>query len=163
MIHGTVRRFAGSELVNDWWPVVVLPPIMLASAALSSDPAVQPITVLSVLATIVACLPLVPRRHLSFTVLVLPVTAGVALEVWALNPTSTIALIPMVALFECALRSDRRQSIVMAAAVVPCVVVVCLLFHHGGISDEQLDPQRHRRRDRERSHEEGDERIAVDG
>jgi len=136
MIGGTVRRFAGSEIVNDWWPVVVLPPIMIANAALSSDPAVQPVTVISVLATIVACLPLVLRRHFSFVVLVVPVTAGVALEVWALNPSSTLALIPMVALFECALRGDRRQSIVMGTAVVPCVVLVCLLFHHGGTADE---------------------------
>jgi signal transduction histidine kinase len=136
MIGGTVRRFAGWELVNDWWPVVVLPPIMIANAALSSDPAIEPITVVSVLATIVACLPLVLRRHFSFVVLVVPVTAGVALEVWALNPSSTIALIPMVALFECALRGDRRQSIVMAAGVVPCVVVVVLLFGHGGTADE---------------------------
>jgi signal transduction histidine kinase len=136
MIGATVRRFAGSELVNDWWPVVVLPPIMLANAALSSDPSVRSITVVSVLATIVACLPLALRRHFSFTVLVVPVTAGVALEVWALNPSSTIALIPMVALLECALRGDRRQSIVMGAAVVPCVVIVCLIFHHGGTSDE---------------------------
>jgi signal transduction histidine kinase len=136
MIDGTVRRFAGSELVNDWWPVVVLPPIMVANAALSNDPAIKPITVVSVLATIVACLPLVLRRHFSFVVLVLPVTAGVALEVWQLNASSTLALIPMVALLECALRGDRRQSLVMGAGVVPCVVVVCLLFHHGGTSDE---------------------------
>jgi signal transduction histidine kinase len=135
MIRGTVRRIAESELVNDWWPVVVLPPIMLADAALSSDPAVKPITVLSVLATIVACLPLVLRRHLGFGALVLPVTAGVALEVWQLNPSGTIALIPMVALLECTLRGDRRRSVVMAAAVVPCVFVVVLLFHHGGTAD----------------------------
>jgi signal transduction histidine kinase len=136
MIGGTVRRFAGSELVNDWWPVVVLPPILLADAAISSDPAVKPITAISVLATIVACLPLVLRRHLGFGALVLPVTAGVALEVWQLNPSQTIALIPMVALLECALRGDRKRSLIMAAAVVPCVFVVVLFFHHGGTSDE---------------------------
>jgi signal transduction histidine kinase len=135
MIAGTVRRFAGSELVNDWWPVVVLPPIMVLNAAVSSDPAIKPITVVSVLATVVACLPLVLRRHVSFAVMVLPVTAGVALEVWQLNPSSTVALIPMVALLECALRSDRRRSLIMAAAIVPCVLVVVLLFHHGGTGD----------------------------
>jgi len=134
MIAGTVRRFAESELVKDWWPVVVLPPIMVLNAAISSDPAIKPITVVSVLATVVACLPLVLRRHVSFTVLVVPVTAGVALEVWQLNPSSTLALIPMVALLECALRTDRRWSLIMAAAVVPCVFVVVLLFHHGGIA-----------------------------
>ena len=72
MIAQTVRRFAGSELVNDWWPVVVLPPIMVLNAAISSDPAIKPITVVSVLATVVACLPLVLRRHYSFQVMVLP-------------------------------------------------------------------------------------------
>ena len=41
----------------------------------------------------------------------------------------------MVALLECALRGDRRRSLVMAAAVVPCVLVVVLLFHHGGTAD----------------------------
>jgi signal transduction histidine kinase len=67
--------------------------------------------------------------------MVLPVTAGVALVVWQLNPSSTVALIPMVALLECALRSDRRRSLIMAAAIVPCVFVVVLFFHHGGTSD----------------------------
>jgi signal transduction histidine kinase len=135
MIDGTVRRFAGSEIVLDWWPVVVLPPIMIADAALSSDPAVKPITVVSVLATIVACLPLVLRRHLGFWALVVPVTAGVSLQIWQLNPSGTVALIPMVALLECALRGDRRRSLVMAAAVIPCVLVCELLFRHGGSSD----------------------------
>jgi signal transduction histidine kinase len=135
MIAGTVRRFAGSELVNDWWPVVVLPPIMVLNAAISSDPAIKPITVVSVLATVVACLPLVLRRHYSFQVMVLPVTAGVALVVWQLNPSSTVALIPMVALLECTLRVDRRRSLLIAAAIVPCVFVVVLFFHHGGTAD----------------------------
>src|SRR5450432_1718310 len=128
MIAGKVRRFARSELVNDWWPVAVLPPIMVLNAAVSSDPAIKPITVVSVLATVVACLPLVLRRHVSFAVMVLPVTAGVALVVWQLNPSSTVALIPMVALLECALRSDRRRSLIMAAAIVPCVFLVVLFF-----------------------------------
>jgi signal transduction histidine kinase len=135
MIAGKVRRFAGSELLNDWWPVAVLPPIMVLNAAVSSDPAIKPITVVSVLATVVACLPLVLRRHVSFAVMVLPVTAAVALEVWQLNPSSTVALIPMVALLECALRSDRRRSLIMAAAIVPCVFVIVLFFHHGGTAD----------------------------
>jgi signal transduction histidine kinase len=135
MIGGTVRRLAGSDIVLDWWPVVILPPIMIADAALSSDPAVKPITVVSVLATIVACLPLVLRRHLGFWALVVPVTAGVSLEIWQLNAAGTLALIPMVALLECALRGDRRRSLVMAAAVVPCVLVCSVVFRHGPTSD----------------------------
>jgi signal transduction histidine kinase len=124
-------RFARSELIQDWWPVVVLPPILIADAALSTDPAVKPITVISVLATIVACLPLVLRRHVSFKVLCVPITAGVALTVWQLNPHDTVALIPMVALLEMAQRGDRRRSLLMALTVVPCVLIVVIPFTNG--------------------------------
>ena len=55
--------------------------------------------------------------------------------VWQLNPSSTVALIPMVALLECTLRVDRRRSLLIAAAIVPCVFVVVLFFHHGGTAD----------------------------
>ena len=125
------RRLARSELIQDWWPVVVLPPILIADAALSTNPAVKPITVISVLATVVACLPLVLRRHVSFKVLCAPITAGVALTVWQLNPHDTVALIPMVGLLELAQRGDRRRSLLMALTVVPCVLVVVLPFTHG--------------------------------
>ncbi len=126
-----MRRLADSELVKDWWPVIVLPPILLTDAALSSDPAVKPVTPVSVLATIIACLPLVLRRHVSFAMMVVPITAAVALELWLLNPSGTIALIPMVALLECAQRVDRRRSLWMAVAVVPCVTALALVFNHG--------------------------------
>jgi len=125
------RRLARSDLIQDWWPVVVLPPILVADAALSTDPAVKPITVISVLATVVACLPLVLRRHVSFKVLCLPITAGVALTVWQLNPHDTVALIPMVALLELAQRGDRRRSLLMALTVVPCVLIVVIPFTNG--------------------------------
>jgi signal transduction histidine kinase len=132
MIGGAVAtRLARSELIQDWWPVVLLPPILIADAALSTDPAVKPITVVSVLATVVACLPLVLRRHLSFKLLCVPITAGVALVVWQLNPHDTVALIPMVALLELAQRGDRRRSLLMALMVVPCVLIVVIPFTHG--------------------------------
>jgi signal transduction histidine kinase len=124
-------RLARSELIQNWWPVVLLPPILIADAALSTDPAVKPITVISVLATFVACLPLVLRRHLSFKVLCVPITAGVALVVWQLNPHDTVALIPMVALLELAQRGDRRRSLLMALMVAPCVLIVVIPFTHG--------------------------------
>ena len=125
------RRLARSELIQDWWPVVVLPPILIADAALSTNPAVKPITVISVLATVVACLPLVLRRHVSFKVLCAPITAGVALTVWQLNPHDTVALIPMVGLLELAQRGDRRRSLLMALTVVPCVLIVVIPFTNG--------------------------------
>ena len=125
------RRLASSELIQDWWPVVVLPPILIVDAALSTDPAVKPITVISVLATVVACLPLVLRRHVSFKVLCVPITAGVALTVWQLNPHDTVSLIPMVALLELAQRGDRRRSLLMALTVVPCVLIVVIPFTNG--------------------------------
>ena len=63
--------------------------------------------------------------------MVVPITAAVALELWLLNPSGTIALIPMVALLECAQRVDRRRSLWMAVAVVPCVTALALVFNHG--------------------------------
>jgi signal transduction histidine kinase len=131
IVWAVARRLARSELIQDWWPVVVLPPILIVDAALSTDPAVKPITVISVLATIVACLPLVLRRHVSFKLLCVPITAGVALTVWQLNPHDTVSLIPMVALLELAQRGDRRRSLLMALTIVPCVLVVVLPFTHG--------------------------------
>jgi signal transduction histidine kinase len=129
--RAVARRLPRSELIQDWWPVVVLPPILIAEAALSTDPAVKPITVISVLATVVACLPLVLRRHVSFKVLCVPITAGVALTVWQVNPHDTVSLIPMVALLELAQRGDRRRSVLMALMVVPCVLIVVIPFTHG--------------------------------
>jgi signal transduction histidine kinase len=129
--RAVATRLARSEMIQDWWPVVVLPPILIADAALSTDPAVKPITVISVLATVVACLPLVLRRHVSFKVLCVPITAGVALTVWQLNPHDTVALIPMVALLELAQRGDRRRSLLMALTVVPCVLIVAIPFTNG--------------------------------
>src|SRR3954469_2216818 len=110
----------------DWLPVAVLPPVMIGDAALTT--AGRPITVLSVLAAFAGAAPLVLRRRLSFPVLAPILVAGIVLVLWQLNPGNTVVLIPMVALFELAVRGDRRRSLWMALAVVPCVLVSIVPF-----------------------------------
>jgi signal transduction histidine kinase len=109
-----------------WLPVVVLPPLLVLDAALSSDgPAVS---VLGVLAAVAGCLPLLLRRRLSFVALAPLLTAGIVLVLWQLEPGNTVVLIPMVALVEFAARGDRRRSLWMALSVVPCVIVSVVPF-----------------------------------
>jgi signal transduction histidine kinase len=109
-----------------WLPVVVLPPILVADAALSDGgPAVS---APGVLAAVVGCLPLLLRRRLSFPALFPVLTAGIVLVLFALEPGNTVVLIPMVALVELAARGNRRRSLWMAAAVVPCVFVSVVGF-----------------------------------
>jgi signal transduction histidine kinase len=109
-----------------WLPVVVLPPVLLVDGALSAEgPA---ISMLGVLAAIVGCLPLLLRRRLSFLALAPLLTAGIVLELFAIRPSNTVVLIPMVALVELAARGDRRRSLWMALSVIPCVVVAVLPF-----------------------------------
>ena len=109
-----------------WLPVAVLPPLLVLDAALSSDgPAVS---VLGVLAAIVACLPLVVRARLPFGVLAPLLTAGIILVLWQLEPGNTVVLIPMVALVELAQRGDRRRTLWVGLAVLPCVVISVLPF-----------------------------------
>ncbi|MFZ0039979.1 MAG: sensor histidine kinase [Solirubrobacteraceae bacterium] len=123
------RRAAPPGLLIDWLPVIVLPPILVIDAALSAHG--KPITVVSVLAAVVACLPLVLRRRLSFPLLAPLLVAGILLALWLLHPGNTVVLIPMVALFELALNGDRRRSLWMSLAVVPCVVISILPFASG--------------------------------
>jgi signal transduction histidine kinase len=129
MLRAQVRAIRGSRWAIDWLPVVVLPPVLVIDAALSSLG--KPITVLSVLAGIVGCLPLVLRRRVSFPAQVAPLVGGIVLVLWQLHPVQTVVLIPMWALFECARRGDRRQSMWMSVAVVPCVVVSVIPFARG--------------------------------
>jgi signal transduction histidine kinase len=121
MVGAMGKRLVRSPTVAAWWPVVVLPPLMVLDAALKTEgPGVSP---LGVLAAVVACLPLVLRRRISFALLAPLITAGVVLALWALEPGNTVVLIPMVALVELAARGDRRRTLWMGLAVVPCVVV----------------------------------------
>ena len=111
-----------------WFPVVVLPPLLVLDAALTSDgPAVS---LPGVLAAVVACLPLLLRRRLGFAALAPLLTAGIVLVLWQLEPGNTVVLIPMVALGELAARGDRRHSVWIGLAVIPCVIVSIAPFGH---------------------------------
>ncbi len=123
------KRLACSPVVLDWLPVVVVPVVLVTDAALSA--AGKPLGVVNVLLTIVACLPLALRRHLSFPALTPLIVGGVVLVLWQLHPANTVVLIPMVALFELALSGDRRRSLWMSLAIVPCVFVSVIPFASG--------------------------------
>jgi signal transduction histidine kinase len=127
MISGAVaRRAIANATLLDWLPVAVVPPILVADAAISA--AGHPITVVNVLAGIVGCLPLVIRRRVPLPALFLLVTGGIVLVLWRLHPPNTVVLIPMIALFELARRGDRRRSLWMSVATVPCVFVSVVPF-----------------------------------
>jgi signal transduction histidine kinase len=120
------RRVVSSREFLDWLPVAVVPPIMILDAATSSG--AKPITVASVLAAFVGCLPLVVWRRVPFAAMFPLVTAGIILVLWQLHPPNTVVIIPMIALFELALSGDRRRSLWMAVATVPCVFISCVPF-----------------------------------
>lgn len=126
MTGAVVGRLARNPVVVAWLPVVVLPPVLVLDGALASGgPAV---TVFGLLAAIIGCLPLVLRRRLPFVALALPLTAGIVLVLWQLEPGTTVVLIPMVALVEIAQRGTRRRTLWTACAVMPCVAVAVLPF-----------------------------------
>jgi signal transduction histidine kinase len=106
--------------------VAVLPPILLADSLIGSEG--PDVTALGVLAAVVGCLPLVLRSRLGFVALAPLLVTGIILILWQLEPGSTVVLIPMVALFELATRSERRRNVWFALEVVPCVVVSVLPF-----------------------------------
>ena len=113
-----------------WLPVVALPPVLVADAALSSDgPAV---TVTGVLAAFVACLPLLARQRLGFVALAPLLTGSVVLVLWQLEPGNTVVLIPAVALAELAARTERRRVFWIALGVAPCVIVGVAPFADDG-------------------------------
>ena len=126
MSGAVAARLARNAIVAAWWPVVVLPPLLVLDAALTSGG--PRVTVLGVLAAVVGCLPLVLRRRLRFALLAPLLTAGIVLALWRLEPGNTVVLIPMVALVELAARGDRRRTLWMGVAVVPCVVVSIVPF-----------------------------------
>jgi signal transduction histidine kinase len=127
MISGVMaRRAVANPVVMDWLPVAMVPPILVADAAISV--AGHPITIVNVLAGIVGCMPLAMRRQVPLPVLFVLVTGGIVLVLWRLHPPNTVVLIPMIALFELAKRGDRRRSLWMSVATVPCVFVSVLPF-----------------------------------
>jgi signal transduction histidine kinase len=112
-----------------WLPVVVIPPILIVDALLEQEG--KPLTVINVLCAFVACLPLVWRGRLQVLPMVVLVVAGVILVMALLHPGDTVVLIPMVALFELALRGDRRRSWWIALVTVPGVLAGVLPFAQG--------------------------------
>jgi len=124
--RAVAARAVRNATVLAWLPVLLVPPVLVVDAAISRDG--KPITVVSVLAAIVGCLPLVLRRRFRFPLLAPPLTAGIVLVLGQLNPASTVVVIPMIALFELALGGDRRRSLWMSLAVVPCVFVSVVPF-----------------------------------
>jgi signal transduction histidine kinase len=115
-----------SPAARAWLPVAVLPPILLADSLLSAEG--PDLTAFGVLAAVVGCLPLVLRSRLGFAALAPLLVPGIVLILWQLEPGSTVVLIPMVALFELATRSERRRNVWVALEVVPCVVISVLPF-----------------------------------
>jgi signal transduction histidine kinase len=121
-----LERLARSPTLRAWLPVAVLPPILVADSLISAEG--PGVTALGVLAAVVGCLPLVLRSRLGFAALAPLLVPGIILILWQLEPGSTVVLIPMVALYELATRSERRRNVWVAFEVVPCVVISVLPF-----------------------------------
>ncbi len=130
IVGDVVRRGPRSTLLITVGPVLLVPPFLIADAAISSGG--KPITPLSVTAAFVGCLPLAVRRRVPFWVLVAPLVGGIVLVLWQLRPGDTVVLLPMVALFDLALLGDRRRSIAMALVTGPCVLVSVAPFASAG-------------------------------
>ena len=126
MSGAVLDRLIRSPAFRAWLPVAVLPPILLADSLISAEG--PDVDALGVLAAVVGCLPLVLRSRLGFAALAPLLVPGIVLILWQLEPGSTVVLIPMVALFELAARSERRRNVWVALEVVPCVVVSVLPF-----------------------------------
>jgi len=112
MSGAVLARLASSPAARAWLPVAILPPILLADSLISAEG--PDITVFGVLAAFVGCLPLVLRSRLGFAALAPLLVPGIILILWQLEPGSTVVLIPMVALYELATRSERRRNVWVA-------------------------------------------------
>jgi signal transduction histidine kinase len=126
MSGAMLDRLARRPTVRAWWPVVVLPPILVAEALLTDEG--PDVTAFGPVAAVAGCLPLVLRSRLGFALMGPLLTAGIVLILWQLEPGNTVVLIPMVALAELASRSDRRRNLWIGLAVAPCVLISVLPF-----------------------------------
>jgi signal transduction histidine kinase len=117
-------RWAG-----DWAPVVLLPPVLVLDAVISRDG--EPLSVLNVACAVLVCVPLALRRVLGVAPMVVLIVAGVVLVMWQLHPGNTVALVPMVAVYELARRFDRRRALYVGAVCVPGVAAGVLPFATG--------------------------------
>ncbi len=131
MSGALLDRLARSSTLRTWLPVAALPPVLLAEALLTPDHGPD-VTAFGPVAAVVGCLPLVLRGRLGFLALGPLLTAGIVLILFALEPGNTVVLIPMVALYDLATRSDRRHNVWVGLAVVPCVIVSVLPFADDG-------------------------------
>ena len=131
-MHGVWERLTRNPTLVAWAPVVLLPPLLVLDAALSGDPDKRGVTALGVLAAFAGCLPLVLRARWGFAALAPLLVAGVVLVLFALEPGSTVVLIPMVALVQLATEGDRRRTLLIGVAIVPCVIVSVLPFADSG-------------------------------
>jgi len=118
-----VARLARNPTVVAWAPVVLLPPLLIADAAMSPEAGHPGVTVAGVAAAFAGCLPLVLRARWGFLRLAPLLTAGVVLVLFAIQPANTVVLIPMIALVQLATEGDRRHTLLIGLAVVPCVIV----------------------------------------
>jgi signal transduction histidine kinase len=126
MNGAVVARLASRAGFWLWLPVVVLPPVLVADAAIAAEGSA--LTAPGLLAAVVGCLPLLLRRRLPFHLLAPLLVAGIVLILWQLEPHNTVVLIPMVALVELAAYGDRRRSAWIAISVLPCVLISVLPF-----------------------------------
>jgi signal transduction histidine kinase len=124
-----VQRIVRSPVFHDWAPVFVVAIVLVIDAALSAEG--KPLGIVNVLAAVVGCLPLALRRHVPFPVLAPLIVGGVVLVLWQLHPVNTVVVIPMVALFDLALSTDRRRSLWMGLVSVPCVIISVIPFASG--------------------------------
>jgi signal transduction histidine kinase len=122
------ERLTRNPTLVAWAPVLLLPPLFLLDAGLSTDDGKPDITLLGVVAAFAGCLPLVLRARWGFLKLAPLLTAGVVLILATLEPGNTVVLIPMVALVQLATAGDRRHTVLIGLAIIPCVVVSVLPF-----------------------------------
>ena len=103
--------------------------VVICAAFDDQGPPLGPGHVAIALAT---CLPLVVRSRWPLPVLGV-VIAGILASMATFEPTMTIALPAILALYTAALRTDRRTTIVLALGVAPPTVVLVSLFSPDGI------------------------------
>jgi signal transduction histidine kinase len=125
-----IARLARNPTVVAWLPVLLLPPVLVADAAISAEG--PDVTAAGVAAAFAGCLPLVLRARWGFWKLGPLLTAGVVLILWQLEPGNTVVLIPMVALVQLAAEGDRRHTLLIGVAVIPCVVISVVPFADDG-------------------------------
>jgi signal transduction histidine kinase len=112
-------RWLAHPRVQQWLPVIVLPPVLLLDGALSADKG--GVDLLDALLTYLAVLPLAFRRRFGFFGLAPFMVGAVILMLWAYEPGTTVVGIPMWALFEVARKHGRRETILAAVALPVCV------------------------------------------